>query len=383
MKIFVEIAKFFLNIIFFFLKLLPVRDKVVMISRQADEPSEDFTLLKGHINKKNPDVEVVMLCHTLKGKLKVGKSELLRYGFHILRQMLHIATAKVVVLDSYCIVISLLAQRKELEVIQMWHAMGNMKKFGYTALDTQEGTSSQYARMLRMHKNYTTVLISSDAYVNDFAAGFGCDESILKVMALPRTDLLRDEDYARKKKREILEAYPQFEGRKVILYCPTFRQDESEFKRAAEDLAGQVESETEVLVANLHPLSEVVLKGSGVIFDREFSSFDMLFAADAVITDYSCMAYEAAFRGIPVYFYNFDMEIYRKNRGISLNYYNEIPGPAKKDAKELMDAVRSGEYDFKKLRAFSEKYITYTGHAGADIADYVLSFCGRGKTARG
>ena len=38
----------------------------------------------------------------------------------------------------------------------------------------------------------------------------------------------------------------------------------------------------------------------------------MLFVADYVISDYSCIVYEAAVRDIPLYFYNYDMEEYIK-----------------------------------------------------------------------
>ena len=99
-----------------------------MISRQANRPSLDFLLIKTHILRQNPKIRVVTLCHTLEKRLNARIIDLIKYGFHMLKQMYHIATSKVVILDTYCIVISLLKHRKDLQIIQIWHSMGSMKK---------------------------------------------------------------------------------------------------------------------------------------------------------------------------------------------------------------------------------------------------------------
>ena len=373
MRVLVACARFFLELIYAFLKLLPVRHKVVMISRQADSPSVDFRLLKRCMEKQDPQIQVVMLCRTLDGKLHAEKTALIRYGFHMLRQMYEIATAEAVVLDTYCIVVSLLHHRKNLRVMQMWHSMGSMKKFGYTALDTQEGVPSSSAHLLHMHENYTTIFASSPVYAADLAAGFGYGEEIVKVMPLPRTDLLASRTYKNRRRQQILEAYPNLRNKKVILYCPTFRQDESCFREAVIKLAETIHPEAEALVMNPHPLSKLSVEAPGLICGTSFSSFDLLSVADVMITDYSCIAYEAAFCGIPLYFYDFDMDDYLSERGLAIDYYAEIPGPALHDPQALMESIRNGGYDMDRLRAFAEKYICYSGHAGADLAEYVLS----------
>ncbi len=373
MRFFVACARLFLGVIYFFMKLCPVEDKVVMISRQANRPSLDFQLIRRHISKQDSHIRVVTLCHTLEKRLNARIIDLIKYGFHMLKQMYHIATCKVVVLDTYCIVVSLLKHRKSLQIIQIWHSMGSMKKFGYTTLDTEEGVPSRTAHLLHMHENYTCVLASSPAYAKDLAAGFNCDEKIIKILPLPRTDLLKSANYREKKRREILEAYPKLKNKRIILYCPTFRKNEKEMTRAVHKLCAALNRRDEILVIKPHPLSKISINNSHVLCAADFSSFDMLFAADAVISDYSCIVYEAAFMGIPVYFYNFDMDKYVRERGLAIDYYREIPGPASKDPKALAKAIHGGGYDMDRLKEFSEKYIKYSGHAGKDIAQYILS----------
>ena len=132
-----------LNGLYSLMKLFPVQKKITYISRQSNELSVDFKLIINKMQERHPEYKNVALIKM------IGKSvpEKAVYGFHMLRQMYHAATSEIVVLDTYCIIISLLKQRKSLKVIQMWHALGAMKKFGYSILDKGEGTDRLWLRL--------------------------------------------------------------------------------------------------------------------------------------------------------------------------------------------------------------------------------------------
>ncbi len=374
----INIGKGLLNILYFFIKLLPTRHKVTMISRQSDTPSFEFLMIKEALQIEDPNLEVVILCHTLDGGVRSTFWTRIKYGFHMLRQMVEIATSKVVILDTYCIVISLLHQKKDLTVIQMWHSMGTMKKFGYTTLDTEEGTSHELAYAMQMHENYDYVFASSDAYKDHLAAGFHCDRDKIITMPLPRTDLLRSNEYASSIRKKICARYPALKEKPVILYCPTFRKEEADFELALQELMQDVDPEEYNLVVKLHPLSKIKLVDPQMSGEG-FSSFEMLFVADYVISDYSCIVYEAALLNIPLYFYNFDMDLYEGDRGLAIDYYKELPGVISGDANEILAAIDQTRkdpksYDFKGLKAFADKYVAQTEHATKDIADFVEQF---------
>ena len=150
---FIKLAIIFLKLFYAVIKLFPTKNKITFISRQSNSPSLDFTYLANQFKLKYPNYQVVMLTKTLDNKFT--------YVFHMFRQMYHIATSKVVLLDSYCIVISVLKHKKRLKVIQMWHAVGSMKKFGYAMLGKEEGNDADIAKVMCMHKNYDHILISS------------------------------------------------------------------------------------------------------------------------------------------------------------------------------------------------------------------------------
>ncbi len=371
MTVFIKIGVLILNIIYFFFKLFPQQNKVTLISRQSDHPTPEFRMIEECLWKKDPNVRTVMLCKTLSGGIHSKLWTKVKYGFHIFRQMYHLATSKVVILDSYCIPASILKHKKSLRIVQMWHSMGTMKKFGYTAVDKFEGSNSNLADVMRMHKNYDYIFASSEAYKQHLADAFRCDIKKIITMPLPRLDLLKSKEYEAETRNTIYSAYPQLKEKKVILYCPTFRKDEKDLENAVHALAANVDFERYHLVVKLHPLSKTKLH-ENIILAKEFSTFDLIFTADYVISDYSCVVYEAAVRNIPLYFYNFDIDHYLESRGLAIDYFNELPGVISKDPKEIFEAIENEQYDMQALKAFSNKYVEPVDDATEKIANFTL-----------
>ena len=145
-----------------------------------------------------------------------------------------------------------------------------------------------------------------------------------------------------------------------------------EFEKALERLIKCIDFDKYNFVVKLHPLSKVILK-EDIIQAKEFSSFDMLFVADYVISDYSCIIYEAAVLNIPLYFYNFDMNLYLKERGLAIDYYKELPGVISKNPEEIFESIEDKPYDMNALQRFKEKYIFETENATENIAKFILS----------
>ena len=365
-----------LNVLYTLIKLLPVKNKVTMISRQSNEPSKEFWMIRKEIESRNNEVEVVFLCHTLDGGVASTVRDKIKYAFHMVIQMIHIATSKVVILDTYCMVVSILHHKKALKVIQMWHSMGTMKKFGYTSLDTEEGSKSELAYAMKMHRNYDYIFASSDAYKDHLAKGFNCDIRKIVTMPLPRLDLLKSSAYEKKVREKIYKKYPNLEEKPVILYVPTFRKHEEKFEKALQNLVDAIDYEKYNFVVKLHPLSKATVNDQ-VVQTNEFDSFDMLFIADYVISDYSCIVYEAAVRRIPLYFYNFDIELYTNGRGLAIDYERELPGVISKNAKEIVTAIEGKQYDMEKLGDFADKYVVPTEHATKNIVDFVFELMNR------
>lgn len=359
----------FLQLVYNVIKILPVKNKIVMISRQSNEPNIDFCLLKEELQD---DFEIIFLCRTLDDGIHATLKTKILYCFHMLRQMYHLATAKVAILDSYCIIASLLKHKKQLKIIQIWHSIGTMKLFGYSALGTKEGSSVKLSKAMHMHENYDYVFASSYAYADHLAAGFNCPLDKIKEFPLPRVDLLKDLEYQKELSEKIYSVYPQLKEGKNIVYCPTFRKGVDQAQKHVELLYSSVPKGYHLIV-KLHPLSKVSLDELNIFVCKEFSTAQLFSIADAVISDYSCVVYEAAIRNIPIYFYAYDLKDYLHDRGLAIDYKNELPGTISTDADKIIDDIVNQPYDFNKLNAFCKKYVKETSHATQDIGNFIRS----------
>ena len=373
----IKIMIFICNFIYMFIKLFKTKNKITFISRQSDNITTDFKLMRDDLGKRYSNIEVVILTK----KLGNGLFNKIKYIFHIFKQMYHIATSKIVILDSYCIPISILKHKKNLKVIQIWHALGALKKFGYSIEDQEEGTSSKLNKVMRMHKNYDYIFVSSEKAKEKFKEAFNSSLDKLLIYPLPRLDLLNDKKYVKETQKNIIKQYPNLSKKENIVYAPTFRISKSNMVDKTqvnnveyiEKLIKQIDFKKYNLIIKAHPLSNLNIKDERVIIDKKFTTLDMLLISDYVITDYSAIVYEAAYIKKPLFFYAYDKDTYLKNREFYIDY-KEMPGVISKSPKKIIDAIKNNRYDNKQIRKFSNENInkpktTYT----EDIDNFIIS----------
>lgn len=348
-KVAVALATGALTAFYALLSLLSTHQRITCISRQSDSAPVDFQLIKDYCERCEPPWGVVILSKQLRNPVT--------YLFEMIRQVYYIATSRAVVLDSYCIVVGLLHDRIRVPVIQIWHSLGNMKRFGYTAFGTDEGHSEATARLMHMHEGYDAIATSSLSFADEFAAAFNTDKSTLFEAPLPRVDLLLDEQHRARQREAILAAYPQLRGRETIVYCPTFRkQPAANEAEAAAALIDAVDFDRFNLVYKPHPVSKQVIDDPRVVTIPS-GQFDALFVADAIISDYSTVIYEAGLLGTPVYLYAYDWDTYREKRGLTIDLEHDVPTLFTGDPRVIMEAIESGTFDHGAFQAFVRRNI--------------------------
>ncbi len=348
----IKAFKLILNVIYLFFKLFKRRNQITLISRESDKPSVDFVLLESELKKELPDYRIVVLTKLMKNKFA--------YGFHMLEQMYHISRSKVVILDTYCIPISILKHKKGLKVIQIWHAIGLMKKAGFAILDKEEGRSKRQAELMNMHKNYDYIYTSSENCKKAFSEVFNYDEKYIKNVPLPRIDLLKDQKLVDKNKKNIYEDYPILKQKTNIVYAPTFRKNSEEEIKYINELCKSIDYKKYNLVIKLHPLSTFDVKYDGVIADKKYTTEQMLSIADYVISDYSSIIYEAGIMNKKLIFYAYDLDKYKDSRDFFVDYESEVPGPIVKNGKEIKEFLEKPDYKKYKDRDMISKYVDLT-----------------------
>lgn len=359
----VNILKLFLRILYCPLKLFKTKNRIVYLSRQSNEKSLDMILLESAIKEKNREVKQVFRLKML-GE---GFGSKIKYGIRIIGDMYYLATSKVAILDTYSITVSCLKHKKSLKVIQMWHALGATKKFGWQAVGTKEGRDEKLSRALCMHKNYDYVLAPSAETAKFYMEGFGVSKDKIKLCPLPRVDFITD---GKAKTSEFYYNNPAASRKKIVLYVPTFRSRE-------EYIAQMLKIEFEglddyMLIISPHPLSKV--KRDEIYLPKgNFTSVELIKIADIIITDYSACAYEAALLMKPLYFFVPDYEEYIKDRGINVDLKKELPDAVFDKADKLVESIRYKTYDLNALYSFKEKYIENTRDGNAQILAKFIS----------
>lgn len=362
----INAVRMMMFLIYRFFRAFPRKRRIVCLSRESDRPTTDFRLIRHYVRQTHPDYSVVILAKKLHNPV--------RYGFHMIRQLYFIATSQAVLLDTYAIVVSLLAGYIDVPVIQMWHALGNMKKFGYTALGSKEGRKFSTASLLNMHRGYTSVLISSKSFISDYARGFDIDPSIIYEAPLPRTDLLINSSYRAQQRERIIREFPEL-GRKLnIVYCPTFRKKTpANQTQAAAALADAIDYDKYNLIVKCHPLDDLRINNPHV-FQHYPSQYDMLFVADYVISDYSTVIYEAGLLDLPVFLYAYDWPDYSKKRNLYIDPKRDIPTLFTDDAEAIVRAIEHDDFDHAAYQAFIRRNVAIPEHGSctARVVEHVF-----------
>lgn len=371
MNFIIEIAKFILRVIYAIFKLFKTRDKITFLSRQSDKPSVDFILLSDELKRMNKDVEIVMLTKRIGSGIK-GK---VIYGFHIFKQMYHVATSKVCIIDGYQIVVSVLQHKKNLKVVQMWHALGSLKKFGYSIAGKKEGSKKEIIDKMNMHKNYDVILSSSEIAKKNFAEAFNVDENKVAVMGLPRIDFLQSEKHRKDIIGKITKQYPSLNnGKKHIVYVPTFRKNSQDSVRV-DDIIDRLDYTKYNLIVKLHHDKELIYVDSkeNVFTGNITTGMEFLHIADYVITDYSAISFEALIAKKPVYFYVYDYEKYKHSRDMYIDFMKEMPGVISENPDEILQAIYNNVRDEEKVKEFMDKYVsTCDKNNTEELAKYIL-----------
>lgn len=360
----ITILKILANIIYCFLKVFPCKNKIVMITRQSNNSTLDFALLKDNLEKKNSNIKIVVLAK----KLEEGIYNKIIYTMYTIKMMYHLATSKICIIDGYCIPVSILKHKKSLTIVQLWHASGAVKKFAYQILDKKEGSNSKIAKLMNMHKNYNYVLAPSKITADIFSKAFNVSKEKIVKLGLPRLEYICDSKYD--KTEEILNQYPNLKERKNILYIPTFRKNKSTDLK--EILNYDLDNEKYNLIIRLHPLDKTYVPEQYSISSK-YSSYDLIKIADYIITDYSVLSIEASILDKPIFLYLYDYEEYEKNRGLNIELDKELKSFTSKKFSDIMTKIKEEKYDMREIRKYSEKYIEVNTHNTInELGDFLL-----------
>jgi teichoic acid ribitol-phosphate primase len=368
------------RLVYLVARRFPVRRRVVLVTSHTGAIRGDLAAIRAEIARRDASIPVVALVHTA-GK---GLPAYPRAVVQGVQAAWHLATAALFVVDSHYLPIYVIRRRPGTTVVQTWHACGAIKKIGYSVLDKSFGADALVASLVRLHTNYDLCLAASAAAVEQYVDAFRQPASLFVTdIGMPRTDVLCDRTAASAAEAAVRRRYGLTDGRRVILYAPTFRGDSMIDARHPADLDLQRLAEAlgadHRLLLRLHPAirSSVAIDQALAGFVVDVSDYpevnDLMLASDVLVTDYSSVIFEFALLGRPMAFFAPDTDAYERERGFYFDYRAGVPGPVFESTDDLATWLRRGPFDTERVRAFASRWFEVAdGHASARFFDRVV-----------
>lgn len=228
--------------------------------------------------------------------------------------------------------------------ISTWHGTP-LKTLGYTFYEDEYVVANQKRGF-----------ILSDYFVCPNEYTFECIKTSYQLEGLLKGKVLYG-GYPRnnvffKEPNEKLRKHLKIEGKKVIVYMPTWRGkvirvNDTVQVATLQSMMKQIDDKLtneDVLFVKLHRLNMAEIDFSElnhiVPFPEEFETYDVLNLADVLITDYSSVMFDFLCTRRKIVLYCYDKEDYINNRGIYFDI-NQLPFPIVTTIDELVKEVHS------------------------------------------
>jgi CDP-glycerol glycerophosphotransferase len=275
-------------------------------------------------------------------------------------------------------------------VVQTWHGTP-LKRIGHDIADVRFADRTYLQKLDKETPNWTFLVSPNRFSTPILRRAFKYEGNVLEI-GYPRNDVLyRDREQVAAQVRERL-GLPA--GRKVVLYAPTWRDDEfygpGQYKMFLQldlDRAARELGDDHVLLVRRHPnvVDEIPQSGGGFVWD--VSTYpdiaDLLAVTDILITDYSSVMFDFANTRRPMVFFTYDLEHYRDRlRGFYFDFETEAPGPLLETSDQVIAAIRDIDAVAARHTAAYERFVSRAcdlddGHATERLISEMLAAAGR------
>ncbi|MFT4164119.1 MAG: CDP-glycerol glycerophosphotransferase family protein [Microlunatus sp.] len=265
-----------------------------------------------------------------------------------------------------------LAKPAKTTFLQTWH--GTPLKRMQHDVENMMSRDPEYQQRAARLTSYWDFLLSGSPYATAcFRSAFRFTGTILEE-GYPRNDVFSWDDAAERARNARARLGLVNDTRKILLYAPTFRDDNrpgANWRHRLELDVARLEAEfgnEYVLIVRFHQLvreSIADLTESHPNFVIDGSSYndiqELLLVSDVLITDYSSLFFDFAVLQRPILFFTYDLDRYRDAlRGFYLNFEASAPGPLLGNNDELVSALHgldeiAAQY-LPRLREFAATY---------------------------
>lgn len=284
------------------------------------------------------------------------------------------------------------AKPRDAKLIQTWHGTP-LKTIGTDVQNvTMPGVAqrSYHKQVIRDSARWDYLVAPNEYSYNIMQRAFRKPFTKLISSGYPRNDMLYN--YTDSQVSEIKEALEISQDKKVVLYAPTWRDNEyvhvDEYSAKLHlDLDQLLEKlpentviliRTHYLIANQLDLSSY---GERVLNVSDYEDVtDLYLISNVLITDYSSVMFDFANLKRPILFFAYDLDEYAGDiRGFYIDYQKTVPGPIVKTNEELIPVLKDMLNSPDKYvhtstySAFLDKFASWeNGNSTQTLVEYVL-----------
>ncbi|MFJ8074615.1 CDP-glycerol glycerophosphotransferase family protein [Streptomyces sp. NPDC096176] len=366
------------------LRVRPRRDTVLFSSFDGRQFSDSPRALHEELLRRDTPFEPLWVVRDQQARLPAGVRAV-AYGGAEWHEAL--ATSRAVVTNTQ--LPDWFERGTDQFVVQTWHGTP-LKRIGRDLLGTAQANHA-YIESLPGRAAQWSLLVSPNRFSTPILRrAFGYDGEVIE-SGYPRNTLLHAHDRA-KVAASVRERLGIPEGKQVVLYAPTWREDRPKGGgRYALDLrldlaAARAElGDSHVLLVRRHYLVGDRLPDTGG-FALDVSRYpdvaELMLVSDVLVTDYSSLMFDFAQTGRPMVFHTYDLEHYRDSlRGFYFDFETKAPGPLIPGGVELVEALRdpagATARHAEAYEAFRQVFCDLDDeHAAAAVTDRMLEAIG-------
>lgn len=300
---------------------------------------------------------------------------------HFIKEM---ATARYVFTAEALGIVGCFNKRKGTTLVELWHACGAFKQFGYSTADYVFGGDLKQKNAYPGYRNMDIITVSSPEVIWAYEEAMGYQGTdVVKATGVSRTDVFYDKEHLAGAKERIDKIAPEAAGKKIILYAPTFRgrikyakgPNKLDIRQMREALRDEY-----YLLIKHHPFVKVppIIPDECKDFAKDVSGVasieDLICVADICISDYSSLVFEYSLFERPMIFFAYDIEEYDEWRGFYYDYDELTPGPIVYTTEEIIEYIEDIEnrFDIEEVVRFRDKFMSACdGHATERILECI------------
>ncbi len=290
-----------------------------------------------------------------------------------------LAKSKYIFLDDNFLAMAFMNFNKDTVITQLWHAPGAFKKFGASSSNMKE----EIFMISKSSEKIDYLITSSDNVSYFYEDAFRIDKSKIKPLGNSRVDYYFKEHNINNLRKNFDKMYPQAVNKKIILYAPTFRENEkfnNVFNFLDLEKFNKTLGDDYILALRFHPKLKKSYK-QNINFNKNFIDLtdyeneqELLLISDILITDYSSIMIEYGLLNKPIFFFVYDFSSYLNlDRGFYFDY-KDVPGKIVYTDDELIEAIACEDFEKDKISDFLNfQFDNLDGKSSKRIVDYILN----------